>query len=135
MAVRRFWIVTLGAIGAGSLAYVLVVRGFTEPATEPGAGLGWPILGILPLLVFGLWLLTVSTSRVAVYVALAGTGSAVASAYEVLLQTNPGLMDADGFVYLNAAGLTAEGVSTAGFLLMLASFRTACSRTAGSGSP
>ena len=76
MAVRRFWIVTLGAIGAGSLAYVLVVRGFTEPATEPGAGLGWPILGILPLLVFGLWLLTVSTSRVAVYVALAGTGSA-----------------------------------------------------------
>ena len=122
VAVRRFWIVTLGAIGAGSLAYVLVVRGFTQPAAEPGAGLGWPILGILPLLVFGLWLLTVTTSRVAVYVALAGTGSAVGSAYEVLLQTNPGLMDADGFVYLNAVGLTAEGVSTAAFLLMLASF-------------
>ena len=122
MAVRRFWFATLGTIGSGALAYVLVVRGFTEPATEPGAGLGWPILGILPLFVFGLWLLTVSTSRVAVYVALGATGSALGSAYEVLLQTHPGLMDADGFVYLNAVGLTADGVSTAGFLLMLASF-------------
>ena len=122
MGVRRVWLVTLGAIGAGSLAYVVVVRGFTDPAPGPGAGLGWPVLGILPLFVFGLWLLTVTSSRVAVYVALAGTASAVGSAYEVLLQSHPDLVHAEGFVYLNAVGLTADGLSTAGFLLMLASF-------------
>lgn len=113
---------TLGAVGVGSLAYVLVVRGFTEPGSRPGAGLGWPILGVLPLLVFGLWLLTVTSSRVALYVALAGAGSAVGAAYETFLQTNPSVMHADGFVLLNGLGLAADGVSTAAFLLMLASF-------------
>ena len=52
VAVRRVWFVTLGAIGSGALAYVFVVRGFLEPSDVPGAGLGWPIIGVLPLFMF-----------------------------------------------------------------------------------
>ena len=84
--------------------------------------MGWLILGVLPLFVFGMWLLTATASQVAVYVALGATASAVGSAYEVLLQTHPELTQASGFVYLNAVGLTADGLATVGFLLMLGSF-------------
>ena len=122
MAVRRVWFVTLGAIGSGALAYVFVVRGFLEPSDVPAAGLGWPIIGVLPLFVFGMWLLTATSSHVALYVALAGTGAAVGSAYETLVRANPELMEWAGFPYLNAVGLTADGVATAGFLLMLGAF-------------
>ena len=50
--------------------------GFTD-RPNTGAGLGWPLARGLPLFVFGVWLLTVTSSRVAVYVALGATGSAV----------------------------------------------------------
>ena len=122
VAVRRVWFVTLGAIGSGALAYVLVVRAFLEPSDVPAAGLGWPIIGVLPLFMFGMWLLTATSSHVALYVALAGTGAAVGSAYETLIRANPELMEGAGFPYLNAVGLTADGVATAGFLLMLGAF-------------
>ena len=122
MHVRRFWLVLLGVVGSGSIAYVVAVRGFVNPQPQPGGGMGWLMLGILPLYVFGMWLLTATSSPVAVYVTLGATSSAVGSAYEVLLQTHPDLMDRSGFVYLNAVGLTADGLATVGFLLMLGSF-------------
>ena len=122
MHIRRFWLVTFGAIGSGSIAYVVAVRGFVQPEPQPGGGMGWLILGVLPLFVFGMWLLTATASPVAVYVALGATASAVGSAYETLLQTHPELTEVSGYVYLNAVGLTADGLATVGFLLMLGSF-------------
>ena len=76
---------TLGALGTGSLAYVFVVRGFVAPDPDPGGGLGWPLVGVLPLYALGMWLLTATSSRVALYVALGATGALVGSAFETLV--------------------------------------------------
>ena len=66
---RKAWFVTLGVLGIGSLTYVFVVRGFVSPDPDPGGGLGWPLVGVLPLYALGMWLLTATSSRVALYVA------------------------------------------------------------------
>ena len=122
MRVRRAWLLTLGPLGTASLLYVFVTRGFADPSDVPGAGLGWPLLGVLPLFVFGVWLLTVTSSRVAVYVALGATGSAVGSAYETYVWTHLEVLGSSTFALFNQVGLTADALASIGFLLMFASF-------------
>lgn len=119
---RRAWLVGLGAVGTGSIGYVLVVRGIISPGSEPGEGLGWLLFGVLPIYAFGLWLLTATSSRVAVYVALGGAGSAVGSAYETYLWTHLDALESSGFALLNQIGLAADAIGAIGFLLMIASF-------------
>ncbi len=67
----RRWVclATLGPIGVASLVYVVVMRGFIDPDVNSDHGLAWPLLGALPLFVFGMWLLTVSASRIALLIA------------------------------------------------------------------
>ncbi|HET8987111.1 MAG TPA: hypothetical protein VFN43_01255, partial [Humibacillus sp.] len=122
MRVRRAWLLTLGPIGTASLLYVFVTRGFTSPSGTPGAGLGWLLIGVLPLFVFGIWLLTATSSRVAVYVALGATGSAVGSAYETFVWTHLDVLASSTFALLNQIGLTADALASIGFLLMFAAF-------------
>jgi signal transduction histidine kinase len=129
-------LLTLGVIGTASLSYVFFVRGFLDPGPLPGAGLGWALLGVLPLYAFGLWLLTATSSRVAVYVALGGTSMAVGAAYETAVELNPQVLTWSGYPLVNTIGLTADALATIGFLLMIATFpngvlehawqRTAC---------
>ena len=119
---RKAWFVTLGVLGTGSLVYVFVVRGFVSPDPDPGAGLGWPLVGVLPLYALGMWLLTATSSRVALYVALGATGAMVGSAFETLIRTHPGLLATPGYPYLNAVGLTADAVATVGLVLMIGAF-------------
>ncbi|HZB66196.1 MAG TPA: sensor histidine kinase [Ornithinibacter sp.] len=122
MVPRTAWFLTLGAVGGGSLVYVVVVRGFTEPSIPPGAGLAWPVLGALPFFVFGMWLLTATSSRLALYVALAGTATAAGAAYETLLWTEPELLSSPSLPLINTVGLTVDGVAAAAFLLTFATF-------------
>ena len=122
MRLRRGWLITLGAIGTGSIVYVFVVRGILAPGSTAGEGLGWPLFGVLPLYAFGLWLLTATSSRVALYVALGGTASAVGSAYETYVWTHLEVLDSSTFALLNQVGLTADALSAIGFLLMFATF-------------
>ncbi len=122
MVGSKAWFVTLGALGAGSLLYIVVVRGFVAPEPDPGGGLGWPVIGVLPLFAFGMWLLTATSSRVALYVALGATGAMVGAAYETLIAANPGLVGGPAFPYLNSIGLTADAVATVGLVLMLGAF-------------
>ncbi|WP_308798942.1 sensor histidine kinase [Agromyces silvae] len=118
----RRWIclATLGPIGVAALGYIVVVRGFV--AADADHGLAWPLLGALPLFVLGMWLLTVSSSRTAVFVALASTSLLVGSAYETLMVWNPWIAQEEWFPLLNAVGLTADGVATAAFLSVFATF-------------
>ncbi|WP_460628735.1 sensor histidine kinase [Intrasporangium mesophilum] len=119
---RRGWLVTLGAVGTASLLYVFVVRGFVDVGPLPGEGLGWPLVGVLPLYAFGLWLLTATSSRFAVYVALGATAMAVSAAYETAVERNPEVLTWSGFPLLNSIGLTSDALATIGFLLMIATF-------------
>lgn len=119
---RRAWLLTLGPIGVACLIHVLVVRGFLVPGPEPGSGLAWPFLGGLPLFVFGMWLLTASSSPMAIYVALASVGSGVGSSFETLVQTNADAVTWSSFPTLNAIGLVGNSLASVGFLLMLAAF-------------
>ena len=86
--VNRRWVclATMGPIGVASLAYVVIVFGFVEG--EAGHRLAWPVLGILPMFVFGMWLLTVSATRTALLLALAPTAMLVGSAYETFMYRN-----------------------------------------------
>jgi signal transduction histidine kinase len=122
--VLRKWglLATLAPIGAASLLYVVIIRGFVESA--PDNSLGWPLLGVLPTFVFGIWLLTVSSSRSAVFVAAAATAMAVGSACETFVQRNVGLIQEPWFPLLNIVGLTADAVATAAFLTMFATYPT-----------
>ena len=122
MLARRAWLVVLGVVGTGSIGYVLLVRGIMTPGSHPGEGLGWMLFGVLPLYAFGLWLLTATSSRLAIYVALGATGSAVGSAYETFVWTHPDVLASPTFALFNQIGLTADGLSATGFLLMIASF-------------
>lgn len=119
---RRIWLLTLGPIGVAALIHVLVVRGFIEPGPEPGSGLGWAYLGGFPLFVFGMWLLAASSSRMAIYVALAAVGSGVGSSFETLVQANPEVTMWSTFPLLNNLGLIGNAFSSVGFLLMVAAF-------------
>jgi signal transduction histidine kinase len=122
--VLRRWglLVTLAPIGAASLLYVVIVRGFVESAADHS--LGWPLLGVLPTFVFGIWLLTVSSSRSAVFIAAAATAMAVGSAYETFVQRNGDLIQQPWFPVFNMVGLTADSVAAAAFLTMFATYPT-----------
>jgi signal transduction histidine kinase len=113
---------TLGPIGVAALVYVVVVRGFVEGDADHG--LAWPLLGALPLFVFGMWLLTVSSSRTAVFVALAATAMLVGSAYETFVQRNIEIMAEPWFPLFNVIGLTADATATSTLLIVFATFPT-----------
>ncbi|MFF2272194.1 sensor histidine kinase [Agromyces sp. NPDC058136] len=119
---ERRWVclATLGPIGVAALVYIVVARGFVEGQADHT--LAWPMLGVLPMFVFGIWLLTVSASRTAVMVALAATAMLVSSAYETLMLQNPQLAAQPWFPLFNAIGLTADGTATAAFLMVFATF-------------
>lgn len=119
---ERRWVclATLGPIGVAALVYIVVVRGFIEG--EADHGLAWPMLGILPMFVFGMWLLTVSASRMAVLIALAATAMLVGSAYETFVLRNPFVVAEPWFPLFNAIGLTADATATAAFLMVFATF-------------
>ena len=121
--VRRLgWLLTLAPIGVASLVYVVVVRGFLGEYADHG--LAWPLLGILPTFVFGMWLLTVTSARSAVFIAVAATAMAVGAAYETLIQRNLEWISEPWFPLFNTIGLTADAVATAGFISLFATFPT-----------
>ena len=119
----RRWVLlaALAPVGVASLIYVVIIRGFVAPDDH---GLSWPLLGVLPTFVFGMWLLTVSSSRAAVFIAAAATAMAVSSAYETFAVQDPGLTGQPWFPLVNLVGLTADAVASAGFVSMFASFPT-----------
>lgn len=118
----RRWVclATFGPIGVASLVYVVVVRGFLDADSDHG--LAWPLLGALPLFVFGMWLLTVSSSRVAVLIALGATSMLVGSAYETLVLRTPDLLTESWFPLFNTLGLTADALATSSLLIVFATF-------------
>ncbi|WP_306634970.1 sensor histidine kinase [Pseudarthrobacter siccitolerans] len=119
---RRWGLVgALALIGAAALLYVVIIRGFVESG---GHGLSWPLLGVLPMFVFGMWLLTVSSSRSAIFVAAAVTGMAVGSAYEAFASQNNGLTGEPWFPVVNLIGLMGDAVAGAGLVSMFATFPT-----------
>jgi signal transduction histidine kinase len=120
--VDRRWVclATLGPIGVASLVYVVIVRGFLE--ADADHGLAWPLLGALPLFVFGMWLLTVSAARMAVLVALAGTAMLAGSAYETFVGRNAEILAEPWFPLFNVLGLTADAAATSAFLVVFATF-------------
>ena len=120
----RRWrlLATLAPIGAASLLYVVIVGGFVDSAADHT--LGWPLIGVLPTFVFGIWLLTVSSSRSAVFIAVAATGMAVGSGYETFVLRNVELTQQPWFPLFNMIGLTADAVATAAFLTLFATYPT-----------
>jgi signal transduction histidine kinase len=112
---------TLAPIGVASFIYVVIMRGIVHPDQH---ALGWPLLGVLPTFVFGMWLLTASTSRSAVFIATASTAMAVGAAYETLVLENVWLIQQPWFPLFNMVGLTADALATAGFLAMFATYPT-----------
>jgi signal transduction histidine kinase len=120
---RRWgWLATLAPLGAASLLYVVIARGFLAGSADPA--LAWPLLGILPLFAFSMWLLTASTARSALFLAWAATAMAVGSAYETFLLTNPDVIGEPWYPILNLVGLTASTVASAAFISMFATFPT-----------
>lgn len=120
----RRWVclATLGPIGVAALVYVVVIRGFVEGDADHG--LAWPLLGALPLFVLGMWLLTVSSSRTAMLVALAATAMLAGSAYETFVQRNIEIMAEPWFPVFNVIGLTADATATSSLLIVFATFPT-----------
>ncbi|GAA4064137.1 hypothetical protein GCM10022282_27060 [Agromyces indicus] len=111
---------TFGPIGVASLVYVVIVRGFVE--ADADHGLAWPLLGILPLFVFGMWLLTVSSSRIALLIALGATAMLVGSAYETVVHQNLDLLAQPWFPLFNLLGITADAIATSALLIVFATF-------------
>jgi signal transduction histidine kinase len=122
--VDRRWVclATLGPIGVACLVYVVVVRGFVDVDDSSDHNLAWPLLGALPLFVFGMWLLTVSASRVAMFVALGATAMLAGSAYETVVKTNPEVLAAPWFPLFNVIGLTSDALATSALLVVFATF-------------
>ena len=120
----RRWVclATLGPIGVAALVYVVVMRGFLDPDVNSDHGLAWPLLGALPLFVFGMWLLTVSASRIALLIALGGTSMLVGSAYETFVHLNAEILGEPWFPLVNVLGLTADAVATSTLLVVFATF-------------
>ncbi|MDQ0894931.1 sensor histidine kinase [Agromyces ramosus] len=122
--VDRRWVclATLGPIGVAALVYVVVMRGFIDPDVNSDHGLAWPLLGALPLFVFGMWLLTVSASRIALLIALGSTAMLVGSAYETFVHLNVAILGEPWFPLVNMLGLTADAVATSALLVVFATF-------------
>lgn len=120
----RRWglLATLAPIGAAALLYVVIIRGFVDSSADHA--LAWPLLGVLPTFVFGMWLLTVSSSRSAVFIAVASTAMAVGSASETAVLRNAWWIQEPWFPLLNIIGVSADAVSTAAFLTMFATYPT-----------
>ncbi|MBM7503631.1 sensor histidine kinase [Agromyces aurantiacus] len=120
----RRWVclATLGPIGLASLAYIVVVRGFVDAGVTDEHGLAWPLLGALPLFVFGMWLLTVSASRIALLIALGATAMLVGSAYETFVNHNLAILTQPWFPLFNVVGLTADAMATSALLIVFATF-------------
>ena len=120
---RRWgWFAALAPLGTVSVAYVVVVRGFV--AGDTVQGLVWPLLGIVPLFAFGIWLLTVSTSRSALFIAVTGTSIAVGTAAETFVLLNADVAREPWFPVFNLIGLTTGAVASAAFISMFATFPT-----------
>lgn len=120
---RRWgWLAALAPLGTASLLYVVIARGFLAGAADPS--LGWPLLGIVPLFAFAIWLLTASTARSALFIAWAATAMAVGSAFETFLLTNPDVILEPWYPIFNLGGLTASTVGSAAFVSMFATFPT-----------
>ena len=104
------------------MLYTVVARGFI--AGDAGPGLAWPLLGVLPLFVFGMWLLTASTARSALFIAWAATAMAVGAGFETFLQMNPDVIREPWYPLVNLVGLMAATVASAAFISMFATFPT-----------
>ena len=121
----RRWVclATLGPIGVAALVYVVVMRGFIDPDVNSDHGLAWPLLGALPLFVFGMWLLTVvSASQIALLIALGATSMLVGSAYETFVHLNIQILTEPWFPLVNVLRLTADAVATSTLLVVFATF-------------
>ena len=104
------------------MLYTVVARGFI--AGDVGPGLAWPLLGVLPLFVFGMWLLTATTARSALFIAWAATAMAVGAGFETFLQMNPDVIREPWYPLVNLVGLMAATVASAAFISMFATFPT-----------
>lgn len=104
------------------MLYTVVARGFV--AGDVGPGLAWPLLGVLPLFVFGMWLLTATTARSALFIAWAATAMAVGAGFETFLQMNPDVIRDPWYPVVNLVGLMAATVASAAFISMFATFPT-----------
>ena len=104
------------------MLYTVVARGFI--AGDAGPGLAWPLLGVLPLFVFGMWLLTASTARSALFIAWAASAMAVGAGFETFLQMNPDVIREPWYPLVNLIGLVAATVASAAFISMFATFPT-----------
>ena len=104
------------------MLYTVVARGFV--AGDVGPGLAWPLLGVLPLFVFGMWLLTASTARSALFIAWAASAMAVGAGFETFLQMNPDVIREPWYPLVNLVGLMAATVASAAFISMFATFPT-----------
>ena len=120
----RRWVclATLGPIGVAALIYVVVMRGFLYADVTADHGLAWPLLGALPLFVFGMWLLTVSSSRIALLIGLGATAMLVGSAYETFVRINADVIMEAWFPLVNVIGLTADALATSTLLIVFATF-------------
>ena len=118
----RRWVclATLGPIGVAALVYIVVVVGFID--ADADEALAWPLLGGLPMFVFGMWLLTVSASRIALLIALGSTAMLVGSAYETFVHLNLGIIGEPWFPLVNMLHLTADAVATSTLLVVFATF-------------
>jgi len=120
---RRWgWFAALAPLGAACMLYTVVARGFV--AGDVGPGLAWPLLGVLPLFVFGMWLLTASTARSALFIAWAASAMAVGAGFETFLQMNPDVIREPWYPLVNLIGLVAATVASAAFISMFATFPT-----------
>jgi signal transduction histidine kinase len=84
----------------------------------------WPFLGIVPLFVFGIWLLTVSTARSSLFIAGTGTAIAVGAALETYLGANPDVVGASWYPALSIVALSVDQVASAAFISMIATYPT-----------
>ncbi|GAA1806038.1 sensor histidine kinase [Agromyces neolithicus] len=120
---RRWgWLAALAPLGAASLLYVVVARGFLAASADPA--LAWPLLGIMPLFAFSMWLLTASTARSALFLAWAATAMAVGAAFETFMLTNPDVIREPWYPIFNLVGLAASTVAASAFISMFATFPT-----------
>ena len=112
----------LGFVGVTSLLYVLAARTTIASADLPGAGLVWPLLGVMPLLGVGFWLATVSSAPLAVLALGAGVGGAVSAGYEAYAAAHPGIEATSTFPLVNGIGLSADALATICGVLVIGLF-------------